>query len=100
MTGAALRLSAEKLEHLGPTLFSPLITHRADLETGADLMNRMIATDSRHLADGPVIRLVVTVNAGLETDTTRPQTGSRPAHPVDQTGRASQPGPSNQVGIR
>jgi len=66
VTGSALRQSALDLEHAGPR-FSSLITHRTDLEAGASLMNRMVATRSRHLPGGPVLRLVMTVNPDLET---------------------------------
>lgn len=66
VTSAALAAAAAELVTCGPGL-APLITHRTDLEGGADLMNRMVSARSRHIDDRLVIRLVVTVNPDLRT---------------------------------
>lgn len=61
VTSLALARAAAELMTLGEVL-RPLITHRTDLQGGADLMNRMVSARSRHIDDRLVVRLVVTVN--------------------------------------
>ncbi|MCF4123371.1 alcohol dehydrogenase catalytic domain-containing protein [Antribacter sp. KLBMP9083] len=64
VTSAALSKAAADVASLGAAVV-PLITHRTDLQGGADLMNRMVSAGSRHIDGRLVVRLVVTINPEL-----------------------------------
>jgi hypothetical protein len=66
VTSPALARAAADLVPLGESL-RPLITHRTDLQGGADLMNKMVSARSRHIDGRLVVRLVVTINPELRT---------------------------------
>lgn len=50
-----------------PGQVSPLISHVLDMDSAVELMNRMIAQQSRHIGEHMVMRLVITMNPDLTT---------------------------------
>ncbi|MGQ3383225.1 alcohol dehydrogenase catalytic domain-containing protein [Glutamicibacter sp. TV12E] len=61
VTSNALAQAATDLTGIIPDV-APLISHSLDLQPAVELMNHMVATQSRHIDSRPIMRLVISMN--------------------------------------
>lgn len=66
VTSQRLARAAADLTNI-PAQVSPLISHVLDVDSSVDLMNRMVAQQSRHIDDETIMRLVIAMNPDLIT---------------------------------